>query len=99
MRAYAHAIFTPSLSGKVNAVGPAPVTNEEFAETLGRVLRRPAKLPTPSFGPKMMLGSEGYDQLIDTDQRVSSEKLTASGFEFAHPTLESALRHTLLRPA
>ncbi|HJE52186.1 MAG TPA: TIGR01777 family oxidoreductase, partial [Tessaracoccus flavescens] len=97
VRAYVHAIFTPSLTGPVNAVAPEPVTNAEFASTLGAVLKRPAALPTPAFGPKLLLGSEGYDQLINTDQRVSAQKLLDSGFEFAYPTLEPALRHELLR--
>lgn len=99
VRSYVHALFTPSLEGPVNAVAPNPVNNGDFAATLGTVLRRPAAIPTPSFGPKLLLGSEGYDQLINTDQRVSADKLMRSGFEFAHPTLEPALRHTLLRPA
>ncbi|AQP45803.1 TIGR01777 family oxidoreductase [Tessaracoccus flavus] len=97
VRAYVHALFTPDLSGPINAVAPNPVTNAKFAETLGKVLQRPSLLPTPSFGPKLIVGDEGYDQLIDTDQRVSADKLLASGFEFTHPTLEPALRHTLLR--
>lgn len=97
--AYAHAAFTPSLSGPVPAVGPNPVTQAEFAETLGAALHRPALLPTPSFGPKLVLGSEGYDQLIDTDQRVSAAKLIGSGFRFGQVNLDEALRHVLLKPA
>lgn len=96
-RAYAHAALTPGLRGPVNAVAPAPVTQAEFASTLGRVLRRPAWLPTPSLAPRAMLGSEGYDQLIDTDQRVSAETLLASGFHFAEPELAGALRHVTAR--
>ena len=99
VRAYVHAIFTPTLAGPVNAVGPHPVTNDDFAEAMGRVLSRPAALPTPSRGPTLVLGREGYDQLINPDQRVSARKLLESGFEFAHETLDEALRHTLLRPA
>lgn len=97
-RAYAHALFTPGLDGPVNAVAPQPVTAGDFARELGRTLRRPALLPTPDFGPKLVLGSEGADQLIDTDQRVSSAKLEASGFVFGQPTLTAALRHALARP-
>ncbi|HHT14170.1 MAG TPA: DUF1731 domain-containing protein [Propionibacterium sp.] len=35
--------------------------------------------------------------MIDTDQRVSSAKLEATGFQFAEPTVEEALAHTLMR--
>ncbi len=96
-RAYVHTLFTPSLAGPVNAVAPNPVTADEFARTLGRVLGRPSVLPTPGFGPALILGAEGRDQLIDTDQRVSAARLTASGFDFAQPTLPDAFAHALLR--
>lgn len=95
-RAFAHAALTP-LEGPVNAVSPHPVTHAGFASQLGGALRRPALLPTPSLGPKLVLGAEGYDQLIDTDQRVSAEKLLSSGFTFATPRLDQALRHVLVR--
>lgn len=95
VRAYVHALTTPALSGPVNAVAPAPATQQEFARTVGRVARRPAWLPTPSFGPKLLLGEEGYEELIDTDQRVSADRLVESGFAFHFPTLEAALQHEL----
>lgn len=96
-RAYVHTIVTPSLTGPVNAVAPRPVTQQEFADTLGRMLHRPSWLPTPAVGPTAVLGAEGYDQLVNTDQRVSSGKLSESGFRFAHPNLGDALRHLLMR--
>lgn len=95
-RAYAHALITDDASGPLNAVAPAPATQQEFAEVLGRVLRRPAWLPTPSLGPKFLLGREGYDQLINTDQLVAADALLSSGFCFASPTLADGLRHVLL---
>ena len=94
-RAYVHALFTPALEGPVNAVAPHPVTAEVFARTLGRTLRRPAALPTPGFGPALVLGREGKSELIDTDQRVSSERLAASGFVWAQPTIKDAFAHIL----
>lgn len=96
-RAYVHALFTPALSGPVNAVAPAPATNAVFARALGRALHRPALVPTPGFGPALVLGREGRDQLIDTDQRVSAGKLEGSGFVFAQPALPAALDHVLAR--
>ncbi|MDO5675887.1 MAG: TIGR01777 family oxidoreductase [Propionibacteriaceae bacterium] len=97
VRAYAHAVATPSMQGPVNLVGPKPVTHQEFAEAIGRVLKRPAAIPVPSPGPKVLLGAEGYDQLINTDQNVNSARLQATGFRFSEPTVEDALRHTLMR--
>lgn len=96
-RAYAHAVATPSVTGPLNLVGPTPVTHQEFAEALAKVLKRKAWLPVPSLGPQALLGAEGHDQLIDTDQNVSSARLQATGFSFGEPTVEEALAHTLMR--
>jgi uncharacterized protein len=87
------------VSGPVNLTAPTPVTNGDFAKTLGRVLKRPALLPIPAFGPKLLLGGELADALLFTGQRVLPKVLLASGFEFQHATLESALRAVLNKPA
>ncbi|MBK8464112.1 MAG: TIGR01777 family protein [Nigerium sp.] len=97
VRGYVHALATPALSGPVNLVAPRPVSHGEFAATLGRVLHRPSAIPTPALGPKAVLGAAGYDQMIDTDQRVSAGKLVASGFRFSQGTLVEALAHALMR--
>jgi uncharacterized protein (TIGR01777 family) len=88
-------LLTANVQGPVNLTAPAPVTNSSFAATMGKVLRRPAMLPVPSFGPKLLLGAELADALLFTGQRVIPTALSASGFEFAHPTLEIALRALL----
>ncbi|KAA0978910.1 TIGR01777 family protein [Paeniglutamicibacter gangotriensis] len=92
---YAHALLTESLAGPVNAVAPSPVQSEEYARTLGKVLRRPARIPVPGFAPKLLLGSQGAAELAFSDQRVASTKIEASGYGFRQPELESALRHVL----
>lgn len=92
---YAHAALTPDLFGVFNAVAPEPVTSDEFAQTLGKVLHRPAKIPTPSFGPRLLLGAEGADELAFASQRVSAAKIVDTGFQFRHPTVEFALEHVL----
>lgn len=91
-----HAIFTESLEGPVNAVGPAPVTAAEYAKVLGRVLHRPAIAPVPAFALRAMFG-ELADGAILASQRVLPKRLEASGFEFLHRDLEAALRFTLGR--
>ncbi|MEM1334628.1 MAG: TIGR01777 family oxidoreductase [Actinomycetota bacterium] len=83
--------------GPVNLTAPNPVTNAEFVDTLGSVLKRPTFLPIPKFGPKLVLGGELAENLLFTGQRVLPSALEADGYEFHHPTLESALRHLLGR--
>ncbi len=82
----------------MNLTAPNPVTNAELAKTLARVLGRPSFLPIPSFGPKLVLGSELADNLLFSGQRVLPRVLEESGYRFRHPTLEVALRAVLGKP-
>ncbi len=81
--------------GPVNAVAPHPVRNDEYAKTLARVLRRPALVPVPGFGPRLLFGSEGASELVEASQRVAPERLGGVGHAFRHPELEACLRHQL----
>ncbi len=86
-----HAIDTASVSGPVNATAPNPVTNLEFTHGLGRALHRPTKLPTPLLPLKLVYGAELVQHLLVDGARVMPEVLEASGYTFAHPTLDVAL--------
>lgn len=92
-----HALMTETLHGPVNATSPAPVTNAEFTKALARVLRRPAVLPVPKPALDLALGAMA-GPLLFASARVNPEKLLDSGFEFAYPSIDSALRHTLGLP-
>ena len=89
-----HALVTEPLAGPVNAVAPNPVTNREFAKTLGRVLRRPALLPLPAFAARLVLG-EMAGALLLASARVVPARLQATGYAFREPVLEGALRREL----
>ena len=92
-------LLTADVRGAVNLTAPNPVRNAEFTKTLAGVLGRPSFLPIPSFGPKLLLGSELADNLLFAGQRVSPTVLEGTGYEFRHPTLEVALRAVLGKPA
>ncbi|MCX6549569.1 MAG: TIGR01777 family oxidoreductase [Acidobacteria bacterium] len=87
-------IDAPDVNGPVNATAPHPVTNAEFARTLGRVLHRPAIMPVPAFVLKMMLGEMAGPLLLHS-QRVLPARATAGGFRFAFDTIEPALENLL----
>ena len=87
-----YAIENESLHGPANLVAPNPVTNAEFAATLGRVLHRPAVLPTPLFPLKLRYGAELVETLLLASQRVAPGRLRAAGYEFTFSSLEDALR-------
>jgi hypothetical protein len=85
------ALRASEVSGPLNATAPEPVTNREFARTLGRVLRRPSFVPAPAFAMKLALG-EMAEALLLTGARVVPARAAALGFRFEYPTLEPALR-------
>ncbi|PYP81585.1 MAG: TIGR01777 family protein [Gemmatimonadetes bacterium] len=96
LRAMEHALATTGLHGPANLVAPNPVTNAEFAATLGRVLGRPAIVTVPSFALELLYGEMARATIL-AGQRVMPKALLRSGFHFAHPTLEEALRVELAR--
>ncbi len=92
------AIETESLSGPYNAVSPQPVTNAEFTKVLAKVLSRPAFIPAPAFGLRLLLGQMADDLLL-ASTRVEPVVLQQAGYNFKHSDLEAALRDLLDRPA
>ncbi|MBV8462297.1 MAG: TIGR01777 family oxidoreductase [Acidimicrobiales bacterium] len=82
-------------AGPVNATGPDPVTDADFAVALGRALRRPARLAVPAAALRVALGREMADEMLLSGQRVEPALLRSRGFEFAHPTLDAALSWVL----
>ncbi|HSL59648.1 MAG TPA: TIGR01777 family oxidoreductase [Acidimicrobiales bacterium] len=85
------------VSGPVNLVAPNPVRNADFADTLGRVLKRPTLLPIPTFAPALLYGKELVETLLLVSQRAQPTVLESTGFEFRHPHLEPAMRAVLSR--
>ncbi len=83
-----------AVTGPLNATAPNPVTNREFARTLGRVLRRPGFVPTPALALRLALG-EMAEALLLSGQRVLPAKAQSLGFAFRYPLLEPALRAVL----
>jgi len=85
------ALQTEAVSAAINLTAPAPVTNTEFAHTLGRALGRPSFVRTPAFALRLLLGAEMADALVLGGQRVLPARAEAMGYSFKYATLESAL--------
>jgi uncharacterized protein (TIGR01777 family) len=79
-----------SVAGPLNVTAPEPVSNAEFARTLGRVLDRPAFMRVPGFAVRLALG-EMADAIVN-GQHVVPAKALSLGFRFRYPRLEEALR-------
>jgi uncharacterized protein (TIGR01777 family) len=92
-----YAAQNSELKGAINVTAPHPVTNGEFAKTLGKVLGRPAVVTVPAFALRMAFGAEGA-AMLQSGQRVQSSRLAESGYHFCYETLEPALRHLLALP-
>jgi uncharacterized protein (TIGR01777 family) len=89
-------LMAHEVEGPVNLSAPTPVTSRRFAEALGGVLRRPAVVPAP--GPLLRVaGGEAARELALTSLRMLPQRLLDSGFTFAYPSVDAALRHSLGR--
>nr|WP_306337513.1 TIGR01777 family oxidoreductase [Streptomyces sp. KL118A] len=88
-----HLIDTETLSGPFNLTAPEPLTNREVTAAMGRVLHRPTLLPAPAPALRLVLGEMAGDVL--GSQRVLPTRLLDSGFAFAFPAIDEAIRAAL----
>lgn len=88
-----HILDTEELSGPVNLTAPEPVTNREATAAMGRVLHRPTLFPVPAPALRIAVGEFAGDIL--GSQRVLPAKLLDSGFRFAFPGIDEAIRAAL----
>jgi uncharacterized protein (TIGR01777 family) len=84
------------LSGPVNAVGPAPATNHEFAQTLRQIVGCPIGIPTPAFALTLASKLGGPDpSVLLNSTRVVPKQAQQAGFTFDFSDLGSALADCL----
>ena len=95
-RLYLHAADTTSIQGPMNAVGPDPVRNSEFTKALGRALHRPAFMPAPYLGLRLVFGE--FAKVLFASQRVIPQVAIDTGFHFEYPQIAAALAE-ILKPA
>ncbi len=80
-------------NGPVNAAAPNPVTMNQFARTLGKVLHRPSIFKVPLSALRIVLGESA--EAVAASQRVIPKKLLDNGFKFQFENLEDALKDLL----
>lgn len=85
-----HLIDTDGLSGPFNLTAPQPLTNREITAAMGRVLHRPTLFTVPAPALKLVLGEMSGDVLGSA--RVLPKRLLESGFTFAFPEIDDAIR-------
>ena len=89
-----HALTHDTISGPLNATGPAPVTNAEFTRVMAQQIGRPAPWVVPAFALRAALG-EFADEGVLVSQRVLPAKLEQDGYVFRHSTVQTALAAVL----
>ncbi|WP_072802339.1 TIGR01777 family oxidoreductase [Rhodococcoides yunnanense] len=89
--AIVHGLENEDVSGPVNMVGPAPVTNAQFNSAMARAVGRPAPWVVPGFALRAAIG-EFAEEAILTGPRAIPAVLEDTGFVFAHNTVGEALR-------
>jgi uncharacterized protein len=82
-----------TVSGPMNAVGPAPVTNRQFTRALATALHRPAIFAVPEFALRVMFGE--LAQALLASQRVVPHVAVSAGYRFRYSSLEDALAEIL----
>ncbi|MEU6281519.1 TIGR01777 family oxidoreductase [Streptomyces sp. NPDC047028] len=85
-----HLIDAEALSGPFNLTAPEPLTNREVTAAMGRVLHRPTVFAVPAPVLRAVLGEMAGDVLGSV--RVVPKRLLESGFRFAFPSIDAAIR-------
>lgn len=88
-----HLLDRDDLSGPFNLTAPEPLTNREITEAMGRVLGRPTVFAVPAPVLRTVLGEMAGDVLGSA--RVVPRRLLESGFRFAFPGIDDAIRAAL----
>ncbi|RTY82142.1 TIGR01777 family protein [Flavobacterium sp. ZB4P23] len=93
---YFQAIVNPNMAGPYNAAITDNTTNTVFSKTLACVFGYSIWLPNvPAFVLKLAMGKMAV--IVLTGRRVSSDKITQTGFKFKFKNLEGALRNCLTK--
>ena len=89
-----HAMMNSEMKGKYNVTAPFPVRQKEFSKTLCDIMWRPDMMALPESIVKNIMGEMG-EILLLASNKINSNKIIESGYEFRHERLEDALRHLL----
>jgi uncharacterized protein (TIGR01777 family) len=79
------------MRGVYNSVAPNPVRNRDLVRIATKQLgKRMLWVSVPAFALRLIMGE--MSAVILNSNRVSAEKVTASGFSFQFPTIDTALK-------
>ena len=90
VRAIRHVIAS-EVTGPVNFSGPSPAAANDLGFALAVRMNRPFLVRAPEWALKVALGRDATEALLTSDADVVPAVLEADGFEFTHPTVETAV--------
>lgn len=81
------------VQGPINATAPNPVQNREFTKALAKAVGRPAFLPAPKFGVRLIAGE--FANSLFFSQRVVPAAALEKGFRFRFTDIKQAIEDVL----
>ncbi len=82
-----------TVSGPVNASAPEVPRMRDFANTLGKVMGKPSRIPIPVTILRLMMGE--VSKILANGRKVVPGKAEEIGYQFKFPELENALEDLL----
>lgn len=93
-RAIIHLINNQQAEGPFNLTAPEPATCKQLIDALGKALHRPTFFRVPAWLMRLVIGVAA-EELLLCSQKMTADKLLATGFEFTHPTLEKSVDYVV----
>ena len=94
VRAITH-LLAADVTGPVNLVGPAPVTNRDLTRAVNRAVHRPTfPVSVPALALRAGLGPFAQEGVL-IGQRLAPAVLQRAGFTFGHSDIDAALASIL----
>ena len=93
MSIFHYVLENEKLKGAINCASSEKVRMKDFADAFGNALNRPSLFPVPKFVLKIIAGE--IANAVVSSQKISVDKLLASGFKFKYGNLYKALKNLL----
>jgi len=94
VNAIIHLMEHSKLKGPFNLTAPYPISQKELVYQMAKHLKRPAWVAIPEFIIKWIYGQMGVELFLSS-QIIDSKKLIDSGYKFAFPSIEPAIKSLL----
>lgn len=89
-----HLIDDDTATGAYNLTAPEPASCAQLITQLAQGLKRPAFFRVPAWAMRLFIGVAA-EELLLCSQKMTADRLLATGFTFRHPTLAEAVNYVL----